>query len=133
MNFKQQKQKLLKKQDGQNPDITDLWFKTSQTLEQVADLFSVQKQSYDGKDSWEWVTGLLNGHKVNISRLRVQTATDIRIFLRSGLDEPAPIPSALIDEVGKVCAKTKLRPLMLGTWRSRGTEEFDKFIVRQNA
>ena len=104
--------------------ITDIWFRTSESLETVADHLGLVKPIFDAENYWAWVIGGFGDVQIDITRTHTIPAdtTDTRIFRCDNLEfsesQAREISNAIIDK--------SLSDVSWGQWRYIRGNDFEK-------
>ncbi|HWG43485.1 MAG TPA: hypothetical protein VN688_11920 [Gemmataceae bacterium] len=63
-------------------EITDIWFRSVCSLEQIAEALGLSDATYDAEDYWAWMIGTLANVELDVTRTHTCPAelTDTRIF-----------------------------------------------------
>jgi hypothetical protein len=112
--------------------VTDIWFRSGLSLEEITTFFNGKKNALDAENYWEWIVFGFEGHPMDITRTHKEPAaeTDTRIFL---LGSTRYFSDELIEKVCRKLTALKVNEIYLGSWvyATSGDEEFDKVVVRK--
>ena len=94
--------------------ITDIWFRSALSLEQLASVIGLSEPQSDVEDDWEWVVGYFDGIAVDVARQNSQPADTVetRIF-RLDLE---PFSADQKTEIISRLRSVVTAPITLGRW-----------------
>jgi hypothetical protein len=110
--------------------ITDIWFRSPLSLEEMARLLDLSDVVHDSENTWEWVIGRLSTARLDVTRnhrLR-RSATDTRIFVL-GDGANGVFDAELAREVVARLRKFVRGPIHGGRWVYRSGNDFDRITV----
>lgn len=108
--------------------ITDIWFRSEKSLEEIAGILGLEDVAYENENYWEWVIGRYGQTKYDITRTHTKTAieVDTRIFLcgrNRNFSEP------LLDKVAGLLIDSGIAPVIYGAWIYVKGNEYDLHVV----
>src|SRR5262245_31747624 len=110
------------------PEVTDVWFRSSLSLGEVAQRLGLRDVTEDAENYWAWVTGILCEARLDITRTHTRPAgmVDTRVFVLDG----EFTESLLTELVGRLRAFVP-GPIRCGRWQYRSGNDFDLVVVRE--
>ncbi len=110
-----------------NDRVTDLWFRSSHTLEEIAHALSLTDLEVDAEDQWEWVLGNVGAIRLDLTRahVRPRRVSDVRIFRLDEERLDAPLIALLVER----CRPLALDAIKCGRWTHRAGNTFNKTVV----
>lgn len=115
--------------------ITDIWFSSEMTLEEIGHLFS-KNILYDAENYWEWIIFDLDGYKIDITCPceSNEKSKEYRIFLidNSGYPSKSEFSLELQDTIVKKLALGNINSIKMGRWKYiKGEAEFEKKVIKE--
>ncbi|HVK26406.1 MAG TPA: hypothetical protein VM677_34070 [Actinokineospora sp.] len=110
---------------------TDVWFRTSLPLDQLAVELGADVRDVDGEDYWEWVIADFHGIEIDLCRTHTVPAgeTDTRIFRLDGPpDGPRIFPPGPLAVLVAGLTRLKIDPVYVGELIPRRGNEFDRIV-----
>jgi hypothetical protein len=111
--------------------ITDVWFRSTLPLAEVAARLGLLDVSEDAENYWAWVIGTLDGVRLDITRTHTRPAgeVDTRAFVqgRGGFS------TALLEELVRRLRAFVSGPITCGSWQYRSGNDFNLIAVREFA
>ncbi|ADG66822.1 hypothetical protein Plim_0978 [Planctopirus limnophila DSM 3776] len=105
-------------------EITDIWFRSTCSLEEIADILGLADVSFDAEDYWEWAIGTLVVERIQLDITRTHTAppglTETRIFrldLESFTDDH-------IKKISLTLLPIAITGVVWGEWRHKQGNDF---------
>ena len=111
--------------------ITDLWFRTPLSLEQIAERLELTDVDVDSENYWEWVIGTAAGVRIDITRTHTVPAgtTDTRIFILTPEPPIRSFDADLIDHLVVRLRRFVEGPISCGRWIYLRGDDFDLVVV----
>ena len=116
------------------PTITDLWFVSVASLDEIAAGIGLVDVHADEENYWTWVIGThpeLDNVQLDLTRTHTVPAgeTDTRIFIWG--DRPKiEMPDALVELVAARLGAMGITPVHAGRWVYLRGEDFDRVVAR---
>jgi Leucine-rich repeat (LRR) protein len=111
-------------------EISDVWFRSTLSLEEIATGLSAQDAERDEENYWEWIIAAFAGVHIDITRPRPEIAApgdaDTRVFRWGGSSRF--FPEHTVRELVAGLRRIGVDPVHAGRWSYRGGEDFDKEI-----
>ena len=111
-------------------EISDVWFRSTLSLEEIATGLGTQNAERDEENYWEWVIAAFAGVQIDITRPRPDIAApgdaDTRIFRWGG--STRFFPEHTVRELVTGLRRIGIGPVYTGRWTYRSGEDFDKEI-----
>jgi hypothetical protein len=109
--------------------VTDIWFRSTQSLISLAAAVGLSSTVHDSEDFWEWVIGDLGDLRLDITRAhaRAPKDTDVRIFRLDNGEFDATLCDLLVLRVLPV----SLGSVKCGRWLYRQGNDFDLIVVEE--
>ena len=118
-----------------DPRITDVWFRSALTLDEIARQLELRDVSLDYENHWEWVIGSLDGVALDVTRTHTEPAadTDTNIFILAREPPKPSFGAELLDELIGRLRRFVDGPIWCGRWMYVRGQEFDRVVVRSYA
>jgi hypothetical protein len=109
--------------------ITDIWFRSPRSLEEIAAALGLSGVEVDGEDTWDWVIGDLLGVRLDVTRNHRKPAgqTETRIFR---LDR-APFTPVERAEIAARLRQALDVQTTCGRWVYRSGNDFDLEVAAE--
>jgi hypothetical protein len=109
--------------------ITDIWFRSARSLEEIADALGLVEVNYDAEDYWEWMIGTFGDVKLDVTRTHTcpPQQTDTRIFQVGR----GAFGKDLIDGIVSRLSPVASAPISCGRWVYRSGNDYDVEIVQE--
>ncbi len=105
--------------------ITDIWFRSEHSLEELKMLLDIQNPEFDAENYWEWVIGEIGDSRINMSRTHTVAPcnTDTRIFLLGSEQE---FNEDLISSIIQSLQKGGIASISLGHWEYLSSNDYNR-------
>ncbi|MCH9647615.1 MAG: hypothetical protein K0U98_05205 [Deltaproteobacteria bacterium] len=107
--------------------VTDIWFRSSSSLEDLAAALHLKDYHYDCENYWEWIIGGLDAAKIDITRTHTMPAaeTDTRIFR---YEEDRKIEPSLETRIVEALHEHGIDDVISGEWLFTSENDFEKVV-----
>jgi hypothetical protein len=113
--------------------VTDLWFRTGLSLQELANRLGLQDADFDYENVYEWIIAPFAGDRIDINRSHRDPEAFTSIFLvgRSPRGEKREIPTPLQETLIEALRSVEVMPVFVGRcWIGRG-DKFESELVRK--
>ena len=95
-------------------NITDVWFRSSYSLSDIAEILRFVGPHHDSEDYWEWIIGTLDGAVLDLTRAHQLDPADgdTRVFRLDNL----PLEADLLRTLATRLLGAGVAPVMFGKW-----------------
>lgn len=117
---------------GNMMKTTDIWFRSTCSLEEIADILGLADVSFDAEDYWEWAIGTLVVERIQLDITRTHTVppglTETRIFR---LDSES-FTDDHIKKISLTLLRIAITGVVWGEWRYSQGNDFQMIESGRN-